>query len=135
MPFGFYRDAGLTVPISTNYRHFSTQGDRVLYFGNPAEGFQLMDATDPGVALMQIEITDSDGPGTDFSADNVAIALTSVGLGTATPGDPLSIGHTLLSGAANAVTVYIRFIGIDSAANGDYFDLGLQVANTIESEV
>lgn len=135
MPFGFYRDAGLTVPISTAYRHFSTQGDRVLYFGNPAEGFQLMDATDPGVTVMQIEITDSDGSGTGFSAENVALSLTSVGLGTATPGDPLSIGHTLLSGSANAVAVYIRFLDLGLAADGDYLDLGLEITNVIESEV
>lgn len=135
MPFGFYRDAGLTVPISTDYRHFSTQGDRLLYFGNPASGFQLMDSADPGVAQMQISITDSDGAGTNFAVDNVVISLTSGGLDSATPGDPLNIGTVILSGSANAVPVYVRFLDISSADNGDYTDLGLAISDVIESAV
>lgn len=135
MPFGFYKDAGLTVPISTDYRHFSTQGDRLLYFGNPASGFQLTDSADPGVGTMQISITDSDGPGTDFSVENVVISLTSGGLDIATPGDPLDIGTVVLSGSANALTVYVRFLGIDSEPNGDYLDLGLAISDVIESAV
>lgn len=135
MPFGFYKDAGLTVPISTDYRHFSTQGDRLLYFGNPASGFQLTDSADPGVGTMQISITDSDGPGTNFSVENVVISLTSGGLDSATPGDPLDIGTVVLSGSANALTVYVRFLGIDSEPNGDYLDLGLDISDVIESAV
>ena len=135
MPFGFYKDAGLSVPISTDYRHFSTQGDRVLYFGNPASGFQLMDSADPGVATMQISVTDANGPGTDFSVGNVVISSTSGGLDSATPGDPLDIGAVLLSGSANAIAIYIRFLDLNLADNGDYTDLGLAISDVIESAV
>ena len=134
MPFGFYRDSGLTVPVTSNLRHYSTQGDQVIYLGNPVTGFQLQDSASPGVADMFILITDSNGA-TGLAATDVSIAASSGGLSTATPGDPLNIGTVVTSGVSNAVPVYIRFGDLSAEAVGDYTDLGLSIESTIESSV
>lgn len=134
MPFGFYRDSGLTVPITSNLRHYSTQGDRVIYLGNPVTGFLLQDSASPGVADMFILITDSNGA-TDLAATDVSLAASSLGLASATPGDPLNIGTVVSSGVSNAVPIYIRFGDLSAEAVADYTDLGLALEDTIESSV
>ncbi len=134
MSFGFFADAGLTIPFTGSLRHFSTQGDRLVYFGSPASGQQLQDSTNPGVTNVQVTITDSDG-GTGLAASSIKLASTSGGLTSATGGAALSLGHTVLSGAGNAKPVHMRFDTSAGTVGTDYTDLGLAVNNVIESAV
>jgi len=134
MSFGFFADAGLTIPFAGSLRHFSTQGDRLIYFGSPSSGQQLQDSTAPGSANVQVSITDSAG-GSGLAAASIKLAGTSGGLTSATGGAALSLGHTVLSGAGNAKPIHMRFDTSAGTVGTDYTDLGLAVLNTIESAV
>lgn len=134
MSFGFFADAGLTIPLSVDLRHFSTQGDRLVYFGSPSSGQQLQDSTNPGVTNVQVSITDS-ASGSGLAAASIKLAATSGGLTSATGGAALSLGHTVLSGAGNAKPIHMRFDTSAGTVGTDYTDLGLAVMNTIESAV
>jgi hypothetical protein len=112
MSFGFFADAGLTIPFTVEARHFSTQGDRLIYFGSPASGQQLQDSTNPGVTNVQVTITDSDG-GAGLAAASIKLASTS----------------------GNAKPVHMRFDTSAGTVGTDYTDLGLAVTNVIESAV
>lgn len=134
MSFGFFADAGLTIPFTGSLRHFSTQGDRLIYFGSPDADKQLQDSTSPGVTNVQVTITDSAG-GSGLAAASIKLAATSGGLTSATGGAALSLGHTVLSGAGNAKPVHMRFDTSAGTVGTDYTDLGLSVPNVIESAV
>lgn len=133
MSFGFYSDAGLTVPVTT-LRHFSTQGDRVIYFGDPGTGRQLQDAAAPGVDNVLVTVVDSAG-GSGLAATSVKLASTNGGLTAATGGAALSLGHTILSGSANAKPVHLRFDTSAGTTGTDYTDLSLAIPDVIDTAV
>lgn len=133
MSFGFYSDAGLTVPITT-LRHYSTQADRLIYFGNPTSGRQLQDAASPGVDNVLVSVVDSAG-GSGLAASSVKLSATSGGLTGATGGAALSLGHTVLSGAVNAKPIHLRFDTSAGTLGSDYTDLSLSIPDVIESAV
>lgn len=133
--FAWYADAGLTVPL--------TRGDfvrgssvapvnRVFYFGSPAAGKQLQNVNDPGIDPLQVSVTDSSG-GSGVEAADVKLASSFAGLDSATGGAALSIGTTILSGAANAVPVFVR-VSSALTAEGNYDDVQLRVADWLESD-
>jgi len=134
MSFGFFADAGLTIPLSVDLRHFSTQGDRLIYFGSPDAGRQLQDSTAPGVTALQVSIADS-ASGSGLASASIKLASTSGGLDTAIGGAALDLGHTVLSGAGNAKPIHMRFDTSAGTVGTDYTDLGLAVNNVIESAV
>lgn len=134
MSFGFFADAGLTIPLSVDLRHFSTQGDRLIYFGSPDAGQQLQDSTNPGVTALQVSIADS-ASGSGLASASIKLASTSGGLDTAIGGAALDLGHTVLSGAGNAKPIHMRFDTSAGTVGTDYTDLGLAVNNVIESAV
>lgn len=134
--FAWYADAGLTAPLTrADFVRGSTPSDvnRVAYFGSPAAGRQLQAASDPGVDALQVAIVDASG-GTDPAPEDVKLASSYVGLDSAVAGDPLAIGVTILSGAANAVAVYVRFSS-DISDAGQYDDLSLRVSGWLETGV
>ncbi|MCK9550249.1 hypothetical protein [Aquamicrobium sp.] len=134
MSFGFYSDAGLTVPFTENIRHISTQGDRLLYYGDPVEGRMLQDASAPGSANIMLSVFDS-AAGSGAAASWVKLASTSGGLTGATPGAALSLGATILSGVASAKPVHMR-IDASEGEEGDRFtDLRLRLSNVVNIEV
>ena len=130
--FGFFSDAGLTVPVAT-LRHYNTQGDRLLYFGSPAVGQQLQDNAAPGSTNVQVTLADSAG-GTGLATSAVKLAATNGGLAGATGGAALSLGATVLSGTANAKPVHIR-INTTGLADGEYVDVSLNVNAVREDPV
>lgn len=133
--FGFYADAGLTVPLTTGGVTQIAGGgavDRLIYFGSPASGKQLQAVSDPGVAPVQVSVVDAN-PDSTIEASAIRLALSSGGLGSATPGAALTLGTTLNSGAGNAVAVYVRTDGAISTP-GTYTDLALRVAGVVETE-
>lgn len=131
--FGFFVDAGLTVPLSS-LRHYSTQtGDWLCYYGSPATGKILQDAANPGTGQVRVTIDDS-APGSGLPATAIKLASTSGGLSTATPGAALNLGTLVTSGVANARPVHLR---IDTSAGTvplEYLDLAFEAADVIESD-
>ncbi len=133
MSFGFFSDAGLTVPITT-LRHFSTQADRLVYFGSATAGQQLQDDAAPGVDNVMVSVADSAG-GSGLTASSIKLASTNGGLTAATGGASLSLGPTVLAGSGNAKPIHIRFDTSSGVTGTDYTDLSLAVAGVIESAV
>lgn len=111
--FGFYLDSGLTAALAGPILHSklasvaSADQDTRLFFGSTAVDTQLQRATNPGVDDIEIEVTDSD-LGNAPAASAVKLALSRSALSSAVAGDPLSLGTEVLSGAANAVEVWVR---------------------------
>ncbi len=132
MSFDLYADAGLTVLF--DLEHVSTQGDRLVYFGDPVPGRQLRDAAAPGVEDVLLAIVDS-ASGSGLAASSVKLASTNGGLTGATGGAALSLGHTILSGAGNAKPVHIRFDTSAGTVGQEYTDLGLRWADVIDTAV
>ncbi len=135
MSFNWYADAGLTVPLTRgDFVRGSSLGDvnRVVYLGSTDTGRQLQAESDPGVDALQVTVVDADG-GSGVAASEVKLALSFAGLAGATGGAALSIGPTILSGAANAVPVFVR-LGSALTAEGNYDDISLRLSGWVESD-
>jgi len=136
MTFAWYSDAGLTAPLTrADFVRGSTATpvNRIAYFGSTTAGKKLQKVSNPGVDPVQVTVADS-GLGSGVEAADVKLALTFAGLDSATGGAPLSIGTTILSGAANSVAVFIRITSaITTPSNSD--DASLQVLDWLESDV
>lgn len=67
----------------------------------------------------------------------VKLSLTSMGLGSATPGDPLTIGTTIDGGSGNAVPVYIRITNAVGTVrnNSGHAEISIAINEVIESEI
>lgn len=131
----FYADAGLTVPLAQGGVTQVANGpavDRLIFFGSTAAAKKLQAASDPGVDPIELTVYDAD-PDAGLAAGALRLALTAAGLDTATPGAPLYLGTTLVSGAPGAVAVFVR---TDAAASapGTYADLALLVPEVVETD-
>lgn len=136
MSFNWFADAGLTVPLTRgDFVRGATPADvnRVFYFGSPVVGKKLQAVSNPGVDALQVSIVDASG-GSGVAASEVKIAATFAGLASATGGAALGIGPTILSGASNAVPVFVRVSSALSTV-GNYDDITLRVADWVESDV
>ena len=109
----WYEDSGLTQVLSgslTIEKDIDDPDpvDKVLYLGSTTADRQFV--PDSG-GQIEVSIEDSQPSAGDFETDDIALALSSGGLDSAVPGDPLDVGAQILSGVGNAVAVYIRFSG------------------------
>jgi hypothetical protein len=134
--FQFYSDAALTLPITS--QGFVQAADasippdqRNVFFGSTTASRTLKEATNPGVNNINLTPTDS-GIGTGEPATAVKLSLTQAGLATATAGAALSLGTQVLSGSANAKSVWIQVTDA-TAVVGTYTDLSLQTSSVVES--
>ena len=133
--FAWYSDAGLTAALTrADFTHGSTATpvDKVVYFGSPASSKKLQSSVTPGTTPLQVAISDAAGGG--VAVADVKLALSSIGLGSATGGASLNIGTTILSGSANAVPVFVRLTSALTAI-GNYDDVSLSVSSWVESDV
>lgn len=131
MSFGFFADAGLTVPLTSLQVTISTAGgssEGIVFFGSPAAEASL---TRDGGGAIEIEIADAD-PGDGLAATAVRLALSAFDLDSATPGDPLDIGETVQGGAAHARAVFWR-VTVAAGAASTFTDLGLSVPDVLEA--
>lgn len=136
--FKFFHDPSLTQEIDVGDPLTATQDsaggigpvDKVIYLGSPASATQIQAASNPGVDPIVVSIVDAD-PGTGAPASEFRLALSSGGLASATPGDPLTLSHTLLSGTGNAVPIYTRRTSALTVP-GAYTDLSLQTNSVTE---
>ncbi len=69
--------------------------------------------------------------------DEITLALTSMALGSNTPGDALSLGNTILGGTSNKVALYIRVNNnVDVVSNNtNYPEIGLILNSVLESTI
>jgi hypothetical protein len=131
----FYQDAGMSVTFSLAEAVQADDGaaaavDRVAYLGSPVAGKKFQAASAPGVAQIALSVVDS-ATGLQIPANTVRLALSSGGLGSATPGAAIDLGLEILSGSGNALPVHLRF---DAAAitAGVYDNLSLATSLTVE---
>jgi len=135
---GFYQDAGMTVPFARLDAVQADDGgaaavDRVAYIGSTVAAMKFQDAAAPGTGQIVLDIVDA-GTGLQIPDTTLRLALSSGGLGSATPGASLNLGTEILSGSGNALAVHVR---VDAAAiaAGNYDNLSLLTSSTIEVAV
>jgi hypothetical protein len=137
--FDFFSDSGLTTPILTsalkvvdlNYDGSSGNVDTAIYFGSPTTGRTLQAASSPGVDQIVATVTDS-AVGTGQPDTLFKVALTQLGLDTAD--QTVDAGATLLGGAANAVTIWVRAnITQGSPVVGAFEDLAVYLNEVAET--
>lgn len=129
----FFNDAAMTsvvssLPISQAADGSAPAVDRVVYLGSPVSGNKYQAASDPGVAQITVSIADA-ATSSGVAASAVKLALSAGALDTATAGAALDVGAQILSGAGNAVAVYVR-VDTPAMAAGLYTDLSL-ITNTV----
>lgn len=134
----FYNDSGLTslatsLGVAQANDGNSPAVDRVVYLGSTVAGKKFQVASNPGVAALTVSISDS-AVGSGVEAAHVKLALSAAGLNSATAGNPVSVGTQILSGAGNAVPIYVR-VDTPALPNGTYTDLSLETPNVIEATV
>ena len=121
MAWKLYTDAACTTPFGGTQLVNSKQNltdnpqDFTYYYANVDDdpmdsgSIKLEEQTDPGVNQIQLYVEDA-SPGSVHEATEITLALSSGDLGVNTPGDPLNLGTQLLSGASNALPVYVRVV-------------------------
>lgn len=138
MPIGLYLDAGLTQPAAAIAATQTSDGtaaavDRAYYLGSPVAGKQFQSASAPGADPIVLSLTDA-ASGSGVEAAHLRLATSQAGLAAATPGAALSLSHTLLSGVANAVAVWVR-IDTPALADGAYEDVSFHTNSLVETNV
>jgi hypothetical protein len=133
--FGFFTNAALTVALSTSLKASGASTDFRIWFGSAQteDAYKAEANSDPGVDQIEISVTDS-APATGHATTAVKLALTEGGLPTAVGGDPLDIGTSVNSGAANAVEVWVRVADVIGSLATDT-TLGLTTNTLIEGAV
>lgn len=128
--FGFFHDSALTEPVTalnpiatTQIAGGSAPADDIIYFGAPDTGTVAQVAADPGVTEIIVSIVDADA-GTGAPASEIKLALSSVGLDSATGGAALTLTTSVDSGVANAVPIHLRRVSALTTA-GVYSDISL----------
>lgn len=115
----FYSDAGLTTELATLARSANSDGssgsiDAVVYLGSTASGKTFRADSNPGVDQIVLTPTDA-AAGSGHPASEIKLALSAGGLAGATGGAALNLGTQILSGAANALAIYMRWTNTVSA--------------------
>lgn len=137
--FAFFNDAGLTSPLVGNLQvQQASDGstgpvDINLFFGSNAVGRKVQAASDPGIDPILLDIVDA-APGSGHEDTEIKLALTQIGLDTASPGASRTLGNELLSEVGNATSIWIR---IEDATGviGTSLELSIQMNNVIEVDV
>lgn len=110
-----------------------------LYFGSlGSAGLNTTDRkleadSNPGVDDVQFIVVDAT-PAAGHLPTEVKLALTEVGLATAIAGDPLVLGPTVLSGTANALSIWIE-VDDATAVVGTEVDLSIDTVLVRETDV
>lgn len=105
--------------------------DLVLYLGSVLSGKLIRAQSNPGVDQISLSIVDS-APGSGQSDTSVKLALSPAGLDVATGGTALLLGTQILSGAENALPVYVR-VQASSLSIGAFNNLSLKTNALVES--
>lgn len=138
MTFKFYGDSGLLALAAPAIYQASSGAtgavDAQIWLGSTDATKKIQANSNPGVDHLVVTLTDS-APSSGQAVSGAQLALTQLGLDTATPGASLDLGVTeILGGVAEAVTFWLRFEA-SSLVDGTYTDLGLKVAAAIQTTV
>ena len=140
-----YDDAACTIEssgilqINSKTNLTDNPQDFVYWFANvdddPLDGgsVQLQAQANPGVDPVQLYINDISA-GSGHEATDITLATSAGDLAVNTPGDPLDLGTTLLSGASNAIPVYIRAINTLTSVNSST-ELSIRINATVATAV
>lgn len=138
--FNFYHDSALTEPVTALNPIAGTQivggaapADDLIYFGSSATGTKAQVYSDPGVEEITVSVVDADA-GTGAPATEIKLALSSLGLDSATAGAALVLTTSVNSGVANAVPIHLRRASALTAA-AVYTDVSLATQELVESPV
>lgn len=109
----FYADAGLTTELVSLDRSANADGssgsvDAVVYLGSVAAGKTFRAASNPGVDALVLSVADA-ASGSGHPAGEIKLATSAGGLAAAVAGAPLNLGTQILSGAGNAIAVWVRW--------------------------
>ncbi len=85
-----------------------TPHQRQFWLGSNDVSLKFRALSNPGVDQVQLQIVDT-GSGTGQPASAIKLALTQGGLASATGGAALNLGVQVLSGVANALSVWVQF--------------------------
>jgi len=140
-----YDDAACTIessgilPINSKTNLTDNPQDFVRWFANvdddPLDGgsVQLQAQSNPGVDQVQIYINDI-APGSAHSPSDITLATSTGDLAVNTPGDPLDLGTTLISGVSNAIAVYARAINTSTTVSSEN-NLRFRIKATVTTPV
>lgn len=111
---GFFHDSALTNPVSQLVFVHATDDSlpfvkQRVFLGSPDGTKNYQAASVPGIDQITVTVVDPNSI-PEFLPTHVKLALTEVGLDTATPGDPLNVGTDIAGGAGNGVEVWIQVI-------------------------
>lgn len=135
--FKFFADPGLTQPLTSLAVARTTSGgspptDRIVYLGSPFDDGRYISAAAVGDPI-NVSPVETEESGSVLPA-HIALALSSAGLATATPGDALALPNTINCGAANAIAVHVRVL-TPALAAGEYAQVRLQSDDVYEAGV
>lgn len=105
---------------------------RRFYLGNPDAGYRFRANSDPGVDSIEMSIVDA-APAGGQPDTCIKLATTQAGLSSAVAGDPLDLGATILSGAVNAVQIWVEFDDATATVGTDT-DLSLTLNELVVDE-
>jgi hypothetical protein len=126
----FYHDAALTQevtalnPINPSMDALGTivpYVDKQVWLGSTTADMRYRALSNPGVDQIIVDVVDS-GSGTGEPDTAIKLSLTSGGLAGAVAGASLNVGTQILSGVANAVSVWIRYDD-QTGVVGNYTDV------------
>ena len=111
--FGIYTNSGLTtaftgsITASQNSDGSTGAQDFNLFIGSTASGKTLQADSNPGVDQIALSISDA-ASGSGHPATDIKLALLQSSLSGATAGASLNLGTSILSGAGNSKSFWIR---------------------------
>jgi hypothetical protein len=127
-----WHDAAMTQAVDAENPIDLGDGEALqLYAGSPNTGLIHERLTLPGVNHLEVSIVDSN-TGAGAPDTDIKLALTEVGLATATPGDPLDLGVEILSTVANGVSFFAQYddsIGVTA----EYTDVTLKILDAMDT--
>lgn len=135
---GFYQDSGLTTPLTVFSAVQAVDGTaaaitRQIYLGSTTASKKFHATSDPGVDNIMVTIVDA-ATGLQLPETILKLAATEGGLDSATAGADLSLGVEVLSGSANAESIWV-LLDADAATAGLYENLSLVTTETVELAV
>lgn len=139
--FAFFHDSSLTQEVSSGNPITATQDttntlgpvDKQLWFGSTTASVKARANSSPGVDQITVSIADANA-GTGEPTTSIKLATSQAGLPAATAGAALNLGTQVLSGSANAITLWLRMDDATLTA-GSYTDLSLVTNNLDEDPV
>lgn len=137
--FGFYFDSLKQIPLTTaavfsmNADGSTGPVDTVLYLGSNTASRKAQAASNPGVAHLSVSIEDSNPTGGQ-PANAVKLALSAIGLDSATPGAALDLGVVELLSDSAPLAIHVR-VTDQTHVVGNYGDLALKTCDLFETSV